>query len=185
MGDVYFISRSCRWALTRMGYLRCWFVLLGLVVSSLGGMLDEARICDRFDRRANSYVPMVNVETVEEVAWKCNMDMNKKKYTDTFVAECDVMEANCFKKNNYGRRMEYQRKTQTLLLQNATLWKPTALRRTIMDAGWSTKEPGTPIILMLQRISKARNSSTGMLTKGGWRDTVSANVIVFLIWFGT
>merc|ERR1712096_69393 len=97
-------------------------VLLGLVVASLGGMIDEARICDRFDRRANSYVPMVNVDTVEEVAWKCNMDMNKKKYTDTFVAECDMMEANCFKENvvwsrrlnkNFIERNEYQRTRDT------------------------------------------------------------------------
>merc|ERR1712096_420152 len=73
--DVYFIPRGCPSPIHRMGVLRCTFVLLGLVVASLAGMIDEDLICDHFDRFSNSYAYMQDVASVEEIAWECNTDV--------------------------------------------------------------------------------------------------------------
>merc|ERR1712105_587092 len=93
--DVYFIPRGCPSAMHRMGGLRCTFVLLGLVVASLAGMIDEDLICDYLDRFSNIYVPM-QYPSVEEVAWKCNIDTAPG-------GKCDKMQANCYKGNNEYR----------------------------------------------------------------------------------
>merc|ERR1712105_14452 len=94
--DVYFIPRGCPSPMHRMGVLSCTFVLLGLVVASLGlNEIDEDLLCDRFDRFSNSYVPM-QYPSVEEVAWECN--------TDTAPGgKCDKIQANCYKGNNAYR----------------------------------------------------------------------------------
>merc|ERR1712183_1829 len=76
----------------RMGGLSCTFLLLGLVVAgTLAGMIDQDLICDvdRYDRVSDSYVPMEDVASVEEIAWECN--------TDTVPGGvCDKIQANCY-----------------------------------------------------------------------------------------
>merc|ERR1712096_62703 len=94
--DVYFIPRGCPSPIHRMGVLRCTFVLLGLVVASLAGMIDEDLICDHFDRFSNSYAYMQDVASVEEIAWECNTDV----YTGVAGGKCDKMQASCYKDNN-------------------------------------------------------------------------------------
>merc|ERR1712105_32893 len=90
--DGYFIPRGCPSSMHRMGVLRCTFVLLGLVVASLAGMIDQDLLCDRFDPFSNTYLPM-HYPSVEEVAWECN--------TDTAPGgKCDKIQANCYKGNN-------------------------------------------------------------------------------------